>query len=60
MLCNSDEGCSKNACFALRNMATNTLGQKMLINCPDIDRILKTLSILLMSHDEEIAKFAAV
>lgn len=60
MLCSSDEGCCKNACFALRNIATKSFGQQRLVQDPNIDRILRTLSTLLMSYDEEIAKFAAM
>ncbi len=59
MLCSADESCSKNACFALRNIANKKIGQDRLVRDPNIDRILLTLSKLLMSSDEETAKFAA-
>ena len=59
MLCSSDEGCSKNACFAIRNIVTKKFGQERVIKDPNIDRILRTLSTLLMNQDEETAKFAA-
>ena len=60
MLCSADEGCSKNACFAIHNIATSDFGLQILVKDPNIDRILQTLSTLLMSYDEEIAKFAAM
>lgn len=64
MLCSADEGCSKNACFAIRNISSSSFGQQILIKDPNIDRILKALSTLLRhdetSYDEETAKFAAM
>ena len=60
MLCSADEGSSKNACFCLRNVAKQPIGQNRLLSNPDIDRILRILSSLLTSPDEETAKFAAM
>ena len=60
MLCSNDVGCSKNSCFALSCIASTPQGHARLLAHPEIDEVVKVLSSLLSSKDEESAWFAAM
>ncbi|KAJ8300108.1 hypothetical protein KUTeg_021627 [Tegillarca granosa] len=60
MLSCNDTGASKNACFALSCLATNTEGHTRLLNNIHSDDILRTLSELLSADDSETGWFAAM
>ena len=60
MLCCSDTGASKNACFALSCLATNKDGHTRLLKNSNSDEVLKTLSELLSAEDAETGWFAAM
>ena len=60
MLSCDDTGASKNACFALSCLATNSDGHSRLLNNVHSDDILKTLAILLNAEDPETGWFAAM
>ena len=60
MLCCSDTGASKNACFALSCLATNKDGHTRLLKNAHSEEVLKTLAELLSAEDTETGWFAAM
>ena len=60
MLCCSDPGASKNACFAVSCLATNSDGHTRLLKNANSELVLKTLSELLSAEDNETGWFAAM
>ena len=60
MLCCSDAGASKNACFALSCLATNKEGHSRILKNNRSDEVLKTLTELLPVEDAETGWFAAM
>jgi len=60
MLCCSDPGASKNACFALSCLATNREGHSRLLRNGQSEEVLRVLSELLSSEDSETGWFAAM
>ena len=59
MLICDDAGSSKNACFALSCLATDTVGHRQLLRNEHSDNVFCALSELLSSDDLETALFAA-
>ena len=60
MLSCDDTGASKNSCFALSCLATNTEGHTRLLNNIHSEDILRTLASLLNAEDSETGWFAAM
>lgn len=60
MLSCTDTGASKNACFALSCLATNLDGHGRLLNNFHCETVVKTLSQLLSTEDDETGWFAAM
>ena len=60
MLSCNDTGASKNACFALSCLATNSEGHSRLLGNIHSEDILRTLSTLLNAEDAETGWFAAM
>lgn len=60
MLGSDDIGCTKNSCFALSCIASFPQGHTRLLAHPEIDNIIRILSAILSSHDDELVWFSAM
>ena len=60
MLCCTDTGASKNACFALSCLATNKDGHHRLLHNSQSEEVIRMLTILLATEDPETGWFAAM
>lgn len=59
-MCSENSGPRKNACFALSCLAASKEGHDKLLDNSACDKVLNSLSQLLISSDDETGWFAAM